>query len=100
MVQLDKMDGAWEAAGSLFSALVVYNLSVAAVLAGAAPGQVWADDPDEPRVALVRSPEGYYLAGDAQHTALEDMSFRDLLARIDAEQERQEGEAEDEPAES
>jgi len=51
-----------------FSGLSTYNLSVAAVLAGSAPGQVWADDPDDPRVALIRSPEGYYLAGDAQHT--------------------------------
>ena len=52
---------------TLFARLAAYNLSVAAVLAGTAPGQIWADDPGEPRVALLRSPEGYYVAGDAGH---------------------------------
>jgi RimJ/RimL family protein N-acetyltransferase len=51
----------------LFARLSAYTLSVAAVLAGTAPGQVWGDDPDHPRVALLQSPEGYYLAGDAGH---------------------------------
>lgn len=55
-------------AWSLCSGLSTYNLSVAAVLAGTAPGQVWTDDPDHPRVALARTPEGYYLAGDAHYT--------------------------------
>jgi GNAT superfamily N-acetyltransferase len=53
----------------LLAELSTSNLSVAAVLAGTAPGQVWADDPDDPRVVLISSPEGYYLAGDAQHAA-------------------------------
>jgi RimJ/RimL family protein N-acetyltransferase len=55
----------YAAASFLFAALSTYNLAAAAVLGGTAPGQVWVDDPAEPRVALIRSPEGYYLAGDA-----------------------------------
>jgi len=36
------------------------------VLAGAARGEVWVDDPDHPRVGLAFTSEGHYLAGDPQ----------------------------------
>lgn len=44
-----------------------FQLSAAAVLDGMNPGRVLVDDPAQPRCALICSPEGLYLAGDASH---------------------------------
>jgi RimJ/RimL family protein N-acetyltransferase len=41
-------------------------LSVEAVLAGTAPGEIYVDQIDNPRVGLAFTPEGEYLAGDAE----------------------------------
>lgn len=53
----------------LFTELAAFNLSVEAVLAGTAPGQIYVDQIDNPRVALAFTPEGEYLAGDVGHEA-------------------------------
>jgi RimJ/RimL family protein N-acetyltransferase len=49
----------------LFTELAAFNLSVEAVLVGTAPGEIYVDQIDNPRVALAFTPEGEYLAGDA-----------------------------------
>lgn len=59
--------GRYPAVRGLAADLSICNLSVAAVLAGTAPGRIWVDDPDHPRAVLIRSPEGHYLAGNAEH---------------------------------
>jgi len=41
-------------------------LAVDAVLDGTCPGAVWADDPDVFNAAIVETPEGHYLVGDAE----------------------------------
>jgi RimJ/RimL family protein N-acetyltransferase len=50
----------------LFAELAAFNLSVEAVLAGTAPGEVYVDDLKNPCVAFAITPEGHYLAGDAE----------------------------------
>lgn len=57
------------AAAPLFAALADFNLSLAAVLAGDAAGEVYVDDPADPRVGLATTSEGHYLAGDPEHAA-------------------------------
>ena len=44
-----------------------HNLSPAAVVDGLSPGRVWADRSDSPRIALLETPEGHYLAGELPH---------------------------------
>lgn len=65
-----------------------YQLSTTAVLAGASPGAVWADDPDQPRTAFLASPEGCFLAGEtaneAVNQALNELIVGDILARHEA----------------
>jgi GNAT superfamily N-acetyltransferase len=46
------------------------HLAPHAVLAGAEPGRVWADDPAAPRTALVQAGRRFYLAGDPSDDAL------------------------------
>jgi GNAT superfamily N-acetyltransferase len=43
-----------------------FHLASAAVLDGVCPGQVFVDDPGEPRAAFMVSPEGCYLAGNPE----------------------------------
>lgn len=49
--------------GALADAMAVVHGSVAAVLGGAAEGEVLVDNAEEPRVALIEGPEGTYLVG-------------------------------------
>jgi len=58
-----------------------YHLSIAAVIAGSMPGRVFADAAENPRIALVTSAEGNYLAGSPE--ALDDA--HSLLARVRAD---------------
>lgn len=51
-------------AQSIFAELAEFNLSVDAVLAGTAPGEVWVDDVNAPHLGFMITPEGHYLAGD------------------------------------
>lgn len=53
----------------IFRPLTAIHCSLAATLAGDAPGEVWLDDLDQPRVGYAVAPEGCYLAGDPQHSA-------------------------------
>ncbi|MFN8444773.1 MAG: GNAT family N-acetyltransferase [Caldilineaceae bacterium] len=53
----------------IFLPLTEIHLSLAATLAGNAPGAVWLDDLEQPRVGFAISPEGHYLAGDAEQSA-------------------------------
>ena len=53
------------AAEALFAPLTGLHLSIAAVLAGAARGEVWVDDSARPRVGYAMTTEGHYLVGDA-----------------------------------
>jgi len=46
-----------------------YQLITTAVLAGASPGTIWADNPDQPQAAFMASPEGYFLAGSNSNEA-------------------------------
>ncbi|MBM3115596.1 GNAT family N-acetyltransferase [Jeongeupia naejangsanensis] len=48
----------------LFEACADIHLSVAAVLAAAAPGDIWVDDLQQPNIALLDGPESWYLAGN------------------------------------
>lgn len=52
----------------LFRQVGSFHLCVHSVIDGTAPGQVWVDREDQPRVGLVESPEGIYLAGDPAAT--------------------------------
>ncbi|AOX99159.1 GNAT family N-acetyltransferase [Jeongeupia sp. USM3] len=67
MVPLPKTD--YRIARPLFAAFVDLHLSVAAVLAAEAPGDVWVDDVQQPNVALLDGPEGWYLAGNPDAAA-------------------------------
>ena len=58
------------AAEALFAPLTGLHLSIAAVLAGAARGEVWVDDGARPRVGYAMTTEGHYLVGDAADGAL------------------------------
>jgi RimJ/RimL family protein N-acetyltransferase len=44
-----------------------HNLILAAVIEGSSPGRIWTDDVDEPRTAMMRTPEGHYLMGRLPH---------------------------------
>lgn len=59
----------YQIAQRLFADLIDVHLSIAAVLAGATPGQIWVDNPEYPRVGFAVTPEGEYLTGDANHRA-------------------------------
>lgn len=59
--------GQYPVAQPLFENLSAYHLCGWAVLCGTAPGEVWLDDLDRPRVGVVESSEGCYLAGDPGH---------------------------------
>lgn len=59
----------YSTAQPLFAEMAEFNLSVAAVLAGTAPGEVYVDDVHTPQVGFVISSEGHYLAGDSEHAA-------------------------------
>jgi len=48
----------------LFDDLSLRHGSVRAVLRDPSLGDIWVDDPGSPRQALLRGPEGLYLAGD------------------------------------
>lgn len=65
-----------------------YQLITTAVLAGASPGAVWTDGPDQPQTAFMASPEGCFLAGDAgndaTNQALNELIVGDILQRNDA----------------
>jgi RimJ/RimL family protein N-acetyltransferase len=50
---------------ALFQEMIAYHLSIAAVCAGTAPGEVWIDAIDHPSIGFVTTPEGAYLAGDS-----------------------------------
>ena len=64
---------AWARARPLYDSMD-QHLAPQAVLAGAEPGRVWADDPAAPRTALVQAGRRVYLAGDPSddvpHTGL------------------------------
>ncbi len=53
----------------LFPNLSRFHLCGWAVLHGAAPGSLWVDDANQPRVGVLESSEGCYLAGDPGCTA-------------------------------
>lgn len=59
----------FEIARPIFAELSSFNLSVAAVLAGDAPGEVWVDEIAHPQVGFAMTSEGHYLAGDARQTS-------------------------------
>ena len=71
----------------LFEGLA-YQLSSTAVLAGTSPGAVWANDPGRPRTAFLASPEGCFLAGDAENEAvnqaLNELIVGGILSRHEA----------------
>jgi len=73
MYELDPKD--YESVQSLFEPLR-YHLASAAVLDGNNPGRVFVDDVERPRSAFMLSPEGCYLAGDA-----DDRAFNHALNR-------------------
>ncbi len=50
-----------------FSELCLRHGSVKAVLRNPSLGQIWVDDLRSPRQAILRGPEGLYLAGDPRH---------------------------------
>lgn len=57
-------EAAYEAVRPLLTQTLSLHASAAAILAGVLDGQVWADDPDQPAVALVSDGEASYLGGD------------------------------------
>ncbi len=57
-------------AQALFAELAEFHLCADAVLAGTAPGQVWVDSAEHPRVGFMIASEGCYLAGDAEHATV------------------------------
>jgi GNAT superfamily N-acetyltransferase len=61
-----------------------YHLSIAAVIAGTMPGQVFVDDPADPRVALISSPEGSYLASAGPPDAAQVGVAREMIERLHA----------------
>jgi len=54
-----------------------YSLALQALLAGIAPGFIYADDPCEPRLALALTVEGYFLGGD--HDTLASLQALDTF---------------------
>ncbi|GLQ09057.1 hypothetical protein GCM10007913_09890 [Devosia yakushimensis] len=54
---------AYDKVAAIASAMATVHGSVAVVLGGAAEGEVWVDDADQPRVAVIEGPEGVYLVG-------------------------------------
>jgi GNAT superfamily N-acetyltransferase len=54
----------FELARPLFTALIEFNLSLEAVLAGSAPGEVYVDNAIHPQVGFAITSEGHYLSGD------------------------------------
>lgn len=71
----------------IFHPLTDVHLSLAATLAGSAPGRVWLDNLDQPRIGYAISPEGHYLAGDpeqaASHDALKETIEHDAYLVVD-----------------
>lgn len=67
--------GQLERARPLFAELSAFNLSVEAVLAGTAPGEIYVDALDDPKVGFAITPEGEFLTGDdraeAEYAALQ-----------------------------
>ena len=61
--------GQYGQAAPVFRNLAEFHLSVAAVLAGTAPGEIWVDDANSPRLGFAITSEGYYLAGDVTQEA-------------------------------
>lgn len=64
----------------LFAPLETDHLIITTALEGRSPARVWVDDPTGPRSAMMESPEGCYLVGDAGNAAFN----RALAAYIDA----------------
>ena len=56
-----------------------YSLSISAVLDGSNPGRVFADDPQNPRLAFALTIEGYLLAGDPSDPDLRESARRFLV---------------------
>jgi hypothetical protein len=54
----------YDRVAALFQEMSEYHLSIAAVCAGTAPGEVWINAIDNPSIGFVKTPEGEYLAGD------------------------------------
>ncbi|HKD89534.1 MAG TPA: GNAT family N-acetyltransferase [Streptosporangiaceae bacterium] len=50
-----------------------HQLSVAAVLAGVMPGEVFVDDPGRPGAVFVHSPEGNFIGGDPSDRSIADV---------------------------
>lgn len=75
LIQLGKND--YKRVRPLFEGLS-YQLITVAVLAGASPGTVWADDPNQPQTAFMASPEGYFLAGSSDNEAF-NRSLNELI---------------------
>ncbi|HWU17215.1 MAG TPA: GNAT family N-acetyltransferase [Devosia sp.] len=63
MTLIPLQPAAYDKLTHLASAMAARHGSVAAVLDGAAEGEVWVDDADAPRVAILEGPEGTYLIG-------------------------------------
>lgn len=63
---------------------LAYHLSIAAVIAGTMPGRIFADRAEEPRIALVSSPEGNYLASLERPNPVELAIGRALVAQLRA----------------
>jgi RimJ/RimL family protein N-acetyltransferase len=65
---MDKVEtNHYDRVAPLFRELVEYHLSVAAVCAGTAPGEIWVDAIDNPSIGFVKTPEGEYLVGDVAY---------------------------------
>lgn len=60
---------AYEAVRPLLTRTISLHASATAILAGVLDGQVWADDPHKPAVALVSDGEASYLGGDPARLA-------------------------------
>jgi RimJ/RimL family protein N-acetyltransferase len=62
-----------------------HNLVMAAAVERTCPARIWADDADAPRLALMSTPEGHFLAGappgEERAASLQDLVLGEILPR-------------------